>query len=56
MNFDNGYLEKTITVSFDKDEVVAILKAYDYGIRRVDGDIAEKLDEVINKLKNEIHP
>ena len=48
--------DKAVTVSITADEMSAILYAYDRGVSELDADSIRKLDAVIAKLKDELHP
>ena len=48
--------EKSVTVTLSRDEMAAILQAYDYGINACDDEGKRYLDCVITKIKQTIHP
>lgn len=47
--------EKSVMVTLSRDEMAAILQAYDYGINACDDEGKRYLDSVITKIKQTIH-
>lgn len=57
-NYDHLHLpsENTVKVKLTRDETVVVLKAYDYGVSQLNNEEADRLNAVIAKLKDTIHP
>lgn len=56
-HYNNITSEKlTCTVGLIQDEQNAILKAFDYGIEALREEEKQKIDSVLSKLKDQIHP
>ena len=48
--------DKTATISITAAEMSAVLYAYDRGVSELDADSMLRLESVIAKLKDELHP
>ena len=48
--------DKTATISITAAEMSAVLYAYDRGVSELDADSMLRLESVIAKLKEELHP
>ncbi len=48
--------DKKVSVMLTKDEMAAILQAYDYGVDNMTEEGREQLEQVVNSLKFQIHP
>lgn len=48
--------EQQVTVTLTRDEMAAILQAYDYGIDNCNNESRQHLEQAINSLRFEIYP
>lgn len=48
--------EQSVTVTLTRDEMAAVLQAYDYGVDNCDSEGKQHLEQVINSLKDKIYP
>lgn len=44
------------TITLSREQQVAVLAAYDYGIQAMSAETLAILDTVLNQIKTEIHP
>ena len=48
--------KEVVTLSLSRNEMAAILQAYDYGVGHCDDDGKQHLDRAITKIRNQIYP
>lgn len=48
--------EQLVTIKLTRDEMAAILQAYDYGVNNCDKEGKQYIEQAINSLKDKIYP